>query len=70
MTIVGPDVLATVPERLERDGVAVVPGVLTAEEAAALSRAVGGGAGERRSRHPGAHRRRSIQTTATSGCST
>ena len=35
MTIVGPDVLATVPERLERDGVAVVPGVLTAEEAAA-----------------------------------
>lgn len=34
MTIVGPDALATVPERLARDGVAVVPGVLTAREAA------------------------------------
>ena len=35
MTIVGPDVLTTVPERLARDGVAVVPGVLTASESAA-----------------------------------
>jgi ectoine hydroxylase-related dioxygenase (phytanoyl-CoA dioxygenase family) len=33
MTIVGPDVLAAVPERLARDGVAVVPDVLTKEQA-------------------------------------
>src|SRR4051794_20643128 len=33
MTIVRPDALSTVPEHLARDGVAVVPDVLTPQEA-------------------------------------
>ena len=62
---------AAVSDQLARDGVAVVEGVLSPDEAAAaLDGAVGGGARERRSRRAGAHRGARPQRPPTSGCST